>query len=86
MLIYKYGVFSYLLVFWNFVHKFRRDWSTCAWEKIHSFYAFELMIQFLAEEGFLNMHSDILMNLTPRVWIVLSTDYFSFQNVFNNIF
>ena len=34
--------------------------------KIHSFYAFELMIQFLAED-FINMHSDILMNLTPGV-------------------
>ena len=34
------------------------------------FYAFELMIYFLAEEGFLNMHSDILSNLTPGVLIV----------------
>ena len=32
--------------------------------KNHSFYAFDLMIQFLAEEGFLDMHSDILLNLT----------------------
>ena len=39
-------------------------------KKIHSFYAFELMIHFLAEEDFLNMHSDILLNLTPGVWIV----------------
>ena len=53
MLIYKYVVFSYLLFFWNLMHKFRRDWSTSAWEKFHSFYAFELMIQFLAEEDFL---------------------------------
>ena len=29
-------------------------------ETIHSFYAFELMIQFLADKGFLNMNSDIL--------------------------
>ena len=35
-------------------------------EKNYSFYAFKLMIQFLAE-GFLNMHSDIVLNLTPGV-------------------
>ena len=35
--------------------------------KIYSFNAFELMIQILVEEGFLNMNSDILMNLTPGV-------------------
>ena len=35
-------------------------------EKIHPF-AFELMTQFLAEDGFLNMHSDILLNLNPGV-------------------
>ena len=35
-------------------------------EKIHTF-AFELMMQFQAEDGFLNMHSDILLNLTPGV-------------------
>ena len=34
------------------------------------FFAFESMIQFLAEEGFLNMHSDIILNLTPGVLIV----------------
>ena len=70
MLIYKYVVFSYQLFFWNLMRNFRRYWSTWAREKIHSFYAFELMIQFLVEEGFLNMHSDILMILIPDVWIV----------------
>ena len=35
-------------------------------KKFHSFYAFELMIHFLAEECFLDIHSDdILWNLTP---------------------
>ena len=35
-------------------------------KKFRSFYAFELMILFLAEEGFLDMYSDdILWNLTP---------------------
>ena len=61
----------------NLMHKFRRDWSTCAWEKKRSFNGFELMIHFLAEEGFLNMHSDALLNLTPGVWIVESIEYFS---------
>ena len=37
-------------------------------EKFHSFYAFELMIHFLAEESLLDMYSDdILLNLTPAV-------------------
>ena len=36
-------------------------------ETFHSLYAFELMIQFLAEESFLNMYSDILLNLTHGV-------------------
>ena len=36
-------------------------------KEIQSFYASELMIQFLVDEGFLNMHSDILLNLTPTV-------------------
>ena len=37
-------------------------------KKIHSFYAFELMIHFLAEESFLDIYSDdILWNLTPGV-------------------
>ena len=44
------------------------------------------MIHFLAEEDFLNMHSDILLNLTPGVWIVWSIEYFSFKNAFNDIF
>ena len=39
----------------------------CMGKKVYSFYAFELMIHFLAEEDFLNMHSDILLNLTPGV-------------------
>ena len=52
----------------------------------NTLYAFELTIHFLAEESFLNKHSDILSNLTPGVWIVLSTEYFSLQNVFNDIF
>ena len=58
----------------------------CMGKNIHSFYAFELMIHFLAEEDFLNMHSDILLNLTPGVWIVWSIEYFSFKNAFNDIF
>ena len=36
-------------------------------KKLHSMYAFELMIYFLVEERSLNMHSDILLNLTPGV-------------------
>ena len=47
--------------------QFQKRLTYMAREKIHSFYAFELMIQFLTEEGFLNMHSDILMNFTPGV-------------------
>ena len=39
-------------------------------KKIHRLYAFELMIQFLVEDVFFNMHSDILLNLTPGVLIV----------------
>ena len=42
------------------------------------FYAVELTIHFLAEEGFLNKNSDILLNLTPEVWIVRSIEYFLF--------
>ena len=42
----------------------------CMGKKFHSFYAFELIIHFLAEEDFLNMHSDILLNVTPGIWIV----------------
>ena len=34
-------------------------------KKINSFYAFQLMIYFLAKEDFLDMHLDILLNLTP---------------------
>ena len=45
-------------------------------KRFHSFYAFELMIYFLAEESFLDMHSDVLLNLTPGVWIVQSTQCF----------
>ena len=48
------------------------------WKKeLRSFHAFELMIHFLAEEDFLNMHSDILLNLTPGVRIVQNIEYFS---------
>ena len=42
----------------------------CTGKKFRSFYAFEWIIHYLAEEDFLNMHSDILLNLTPEVWIV----------------
>ena len=35
-----------------------------------------LMMHFLAEEGFLNVHSDIIWNLTPGVWIVQSIENF----------
>ena len=39
-----------------------------AGKKIHSFYVFELMIHFLAEESFLDIYSDdILRNITPGV-------------------
>ena len=41
-------------------------------KKFHSFYTFELMIHFLAEEDFLNMHSDTLLNITFGVWIVMN--------------
>ena len=34
-------------------------------ERFHGLYALDLMIHFLAEERFLNIHSDILLNLTP---------------------
>ena len=37
-------------------------------KKFHSFYAFELMIHFLAEESFLDIYSDdIIWNVTRRV-------------------
>ena len=36
-------------------------------KNFHSLYAFELMIYFLAEESPFNMHSDVLLNLTPGV-------------------
>ena len=36
-------------------------------KKFHSFCTFELMLHFLVEEDFLNMHSDILLNIIPRV-------------------
>ena len=49
----------------SLVHKFGRDYLYVHRKKINSFYAFELMIHFLAGEGFLKMHSDILLNLTP---------------------
>ena len=39
----------------------------CMRKKFHSFYDFELMIHFPAEEDFLNMHLDILLNLTSGV-------------------
>ena len=42
----------------------------CMQKIFYSFNAFELMLHFLAEEGFLNMHSDFLLNLSPGVWIV----------------
>ena len=34
-------------------------------KKINSFYAFQLMTYFLVKEDFLDMHLDILLNLTP---------------------
>ena len=38
------------------------------WKKFHSFYAFKLMIYFLAEESFLDMYSDdIIWNVTRGV-------------------
>ena len=36
-------------------------------KKFHSFHAFELILHLLAEEGILNMHSNILLSLTPGV-------------------
>ena len=42
----------------------------CMGKNFHSFYAFEWIIHYLAEEDFLNMHSDFLFNVTPEVWIV----------------
>ena len=71
LFIYKYMVFSYPLFL-----RSQEIWCTNSEEtdlhvhrkKFHSFYAFELMIHFLAEESFLDMYSDdILWNLTPGV-------------------
>ena len=72
MLTYKYMVFSYPLFFpkTSGAQIQKRLIYVCIGKTFHSFYAFELMIHFLAEEDFLNMHSDILLNLTPGVWIV----------------
>ena len=39
-------------------------------KKIHSVYAFELMIHSLVEESFLVMHADIILNLTLGIRIV----------------
>ena len=36
----------------------------CMEKHFHNFYSFELMIHFLEEEVFLNMHSDSLLNIT----------------------
>ena len=71
LFIYKYMVFSHSL--------FLPSQKICCtnseeidlhfhWKKFHSFYAFELMIHFLAEESFLDIYSDdILWNLIPGV-------------------
>ena len=42
----------------------------CTEKKIQSFNTFELMMHFLVEEDFLNMHLDTLLNITPEVRIV----------------
>ena len=44
-------------------------------KKIYSFYAFELMMQFLAEEVFLNMHADIF---EFNSWCLNSVEYWIF--------
>ena len=40
---------------------------TCMEKNFHSSYTFELMIHFLEEENFLNMHLDTPLNVTPVV-------------------
>ena len=71
LFIYKYMVFSHPLFLSS-----QEIWCTNSEEidlhvhgkKIHSFYAFELMIRFLAEDSFVGMYSDdILWNLTAGV-------------------
>ena len=66
MLIYNYLVFSCPLFFqeiWCTDSK-KIDIHEHGKKNFHSFYAFELMKHFLGEEGFFNMHSDILLNVT----------------------
>ena len=71
MFIYKYMVFSCALFFpRNLVQNSEQIDLHVHGEKFNSLYAFELMIHFLAEESFLNMHSDSLLNVTRGVWIV----------------
>ena len=57
----------------------------CMQKIFYSFNALELMLHFLVEEGFLNMHSDFLLNLSPGVWTVQNIELFSLQNAFNDI-
>ena len=69
MLIYKYVVFSSPVLskeIWC-IYSEEIDLHLHGKKNFHSFYAFELMIHFLVEEDFLNMHSDIFLNLTPAV-------------------
>ena len=71
LFIYKYMVFSYPLFLPS-----QEIWCTNSEEidlhfhekKFHSFYAFELMIHFLAEESFPDMYSDdYYLELTPGI-------------------
>ena len=71
LFIYKYMVFSYQLFLpakkFDAQIKERLIYMSMG-KKFHTFYAFELMIHFLAEESFLDMYSDdIISNVTRGV-------------------
>ena len=54
-------------------------------KKYYRFYTFELTIHFLAEENFLNIHSDALLNLTSGILLMQKVQYFLLSNVFNDL-
>ena len=54
----------------NLAQIFRRGRSTYVRSIFfHSFYTFEVMAYFVAEESFLNKHLASLLNVTPRIWL-----------------
>ena len=74
MLTYKYVVFCSrkFLDSYYFPNKFGTQLQKgliflCMGKNFPNFYIFELMIYFPAEEDFLNMHSDTLLNITTGV-------------------